>query len=371
MGGIFTPCGAGRPSWVGYYIWTRGDLMAIKRVPIAVFVEYLAWCLANKCGYIMGAYGQDPKQWPKTSWWFTQYSGSQRTKAFYWRDPAPLVHDCNGLAEGCYHKETGVNINARARNNYATWCNPKGSGKIPAAKRVPGAAVFIHNGSYISHVGFLWKPVTAGALSGDWWVIEARGVMYGCVKTKLYSRGWNRWGWMTKYFDYAADAQAETPALEFGARTLAMGDTGDDVKQLQLALITLGYSCGKWGADGEFGSATRNAVKALQKDAGIAVDGVAGPNTYAAINDRLPESGDDLAGGPEATPAQLVAISGGDAWVRTQPDTGGAKMGVAKAGDRLPYRGETSASGWLAVTLDGEDGWVSGKYGKVVQGMKK
>lgn len=340
--------------------------MAIKRVPIGIFVNYLVWCLEHKCGYIMGAYGQNPKQWAKDSWWFTQYSGEQRKKALYWREHAPLVHDCNGLAEGGYQAETGVNINARARNNYGTWCNPKGSGRIPAKYRVPGAAVFIHNGSYVSHVGYLWKPVNAGNPSGDWWVIEARGVMYGCVKTRLYERGWNRWGWMTKYFDYdSTDTKPIQDAQEFGHRTLAMGDTGDDVKALQLALITLGYSCGKWGADGEFGSATRNAVKAFQLDARITVDGVAGPQTFKAINERLPESGDDPTEPPAEAPRQLVEIVDGDAWVRTQPNTGGAKLGVAKRGDKLPYRGETSESGWIAVDLDGEDGWVSGKYARV------
>lgn len=342
--------------------------MAIKRVPVGVFVNYLVWCLENKCGYIMGAYGQDPKKWSKTSWWFTQYKGDQLKKALYWRGHAPLVHDCNGLAEGGYQAETGVNINARARNNYATWCSPKGTGKIPAKQRVPGAAVFIHNGSYISHVGFLWKPVAAGKPSGDWWVIEARGVMYGCVKTKLSARGWNRWGWMTKYFNYdGVGAEAAPDALEFGQRTLKQGHTGDDVKALQLALITLGYSCGKWGADGEFGSATKNAVKAFQKDAGLTVDGVAGPKTFAAINALLPESGEEPGEPPAEAPGQMVEIVGGDAWVRTQPNTLGAKMGVAKRGDRLPYRGERSEFGWLAVDLDGEDGWVSGKYAEVIQ----
>jgi len=340
----------------------------IKRVPIGVLVNYLAWCLENKCGYIMGAYGQNPKKWSKTSWWFTQYKGEQRKKALYWREHAPLVHDCNGLAEGGYQAETGVNINARARNNYATWCSPKGSGRIPAKYRVPGAAVFIHNGSYVSHVGFLWKPVDGGKSAGDWYIIESRGVMYGCVRTRLYERGWNRWGWMTKYFDYDdAGAEPAPDVPEFGHRTLALGDNGDDVKALQLALITLGYSCGKWGADGEFGLATRNAVKAFQKDAGLTVDGVAGSQTFKAINERLPESGDDPVDPPAGAPGQQVEIVGGDAWVRTQPNTGGAKLGVVKMGDKLPYRGERSESGWLAVDLDGEDGWVSGKYAEVIQ----
>lgn len=233
---------------------------------------------------------------------------------------------------------------------------------------MPGAAVFIHNGSYVSHVGYLWKPVAEGDLSGDWWVIEARGVMYGCVKSRLYARGWNRWGWMTKYFNYDGAGSVPVPDVpELGHRTLAMGDTGDDVKQLQLALIALGYSCGRWGADGEFGKATRSAVRAFQTDAGLAADGVAGPQTFKAINALLPESGDDPAETPEPAPRPLVEIVGGDAWVRTQPNDKAAKLGVAMQGDRLPYRGERSESGWLAVELDGEDGWVSEKYAEVIQ----
>ena len=334
--------------------------MAIQRVPINVFVNYLVWCYQHKCGYIMGAYGQDPKRWSKDSWWFQQYNGEQLRKALWWREHAPLVHDCNGLAEGGYQAETGVNINARARNNYATWCSLKGTGRIPAKHRVPGAAVFIHNGSYVSHVGFLWKPVTAGKPSGDWWVIEARGVMYGCVKTRLYARGWNRWGWMTKYFDYAPQEVAEA-----GPRFPVYGDNSDDVKALQLALITLGYSCGKWGMDGEFGPATSNALQAFKKDAGLGVNCVVDQKTMDALNARLPESGDDPVDLPAEAPAQLVEIVGGDAWIRTQPNDKAAKLGVAMRGGKLKYRGETSASGWHAVDLGGEDGWVSGKYARV------
>ena len=334
--------------------------MAITKVPISRFVDYIQWCLEHKCGYIMGAYGQDPKKWAADSWWFTQYSGEQRKKALYWRENAPLVMDCNGLAEGCYLKETGVNINSRARNNYSSWCSPKGSGKIPAAYRVPGAAVFIHNGSYISHVGFLSKPVDADRPEGDWWVIEARGVMYGVVKTKLNSRGWNRWGLMTKYFDYLEAGQGDAPKYEFGHREMSKGDTGADVKALQEALISLGFSCGKWGADGEFGSATRSAVVAFQTANNLAADGFVGPKTVAAINALLPESGEEPE--PHADPAKpQVKVTGGSVYLRTLPSTSGAIRAVVHLGDLLPSAGDT-VNGWFPVVRDGEVCYISGKY---------
>lgn len=182
--------------------------MAIKRMPIGIFVDELEAALNRKDGYIMGSRGQDPKGWKKTSWWFTQYSGKQKTQALYWRENAAHVWDCNGMSEGIYEKWSGVNINSKARYNYSKWCDPKGKGDIPTKYRVPGAAVFIHSSKagYITHVGYLYKPVNPADPTGDWFVIEARGVMYGVVKTKLSQRGWNRWGLMTKYFDYGNTA---------------------------------------------------------------------------------------------------------------------------------------------------------------------
>jgi len=49
-------------------------------------------------------------------------------------------------------------------------------------------------------------------------------------------------------------------------------------------LIKAGYSIGKAGADGIFGTATERAVRALQSDYKIAVDGVVGPDTRAALS---------------------------------------------------------------------------------------
>ncbi len=76
---------------------------------------------------------------------------------------------------------------------------------------------------------------------------------------------------------YDDDAPRATPADD----TLEQGDSGDAVKALQKRLIELGYMNGT--ADGDFGSATKAAVKLFQKQAGLTADGVAGPGTQSAL----------------------------------------------------------------------------------------
>lgn len=59
------------------------------------------------------------------------------------------------------------------------------------------------------------------------------------------------------------------------------GSRGEDVKTLQAQLNALGYDCGT--VDGIFGAKTYNAVVKFQKDRGLAVDGIVGKNTWAAL----------------------------------------------------------------------------------------
>ena len=59
------------------------------------------------------------------------------------------------------------------------------------------------------------------------------------------------------------------------------GDNGTAVRKLQDRLISLGYLAGK--ADGKYGPGTELAVRAFQKEAGLWVDGIAGPNTLSRL----------------------------------------------------------------------------------------
>lgn len=81
---------------------------------------------------------------------------------------------------------------------------------------------------------------------------------------------------LTKYDDVFADKKpAETRP------TLRRGDRGQDVVHLQTRLAAMGYSVGK--IDGIFGIKTLEAVKAVQIDKGLAVDGIVGAKTWAVV----------------------------------------------------------------------------------------
>ena len=97
-----------------------------------------------------------------------------------------------------------------------------------------------------------------------------------------FARGYNGPGYRTnRYDEKMADA-----AARHGGRVaptdgmLRLGAKGGRVRELQRLLIRAGTSL---VADGDFGPATRDAVRHFQRINGLAVDGVAGPETMAAL----------------------------------------------------------------------------------------
>lgn len=103
--------------------------------------------------------------------------------------------------------------------------------------------------------------------------------------------------------------------------TLYWGDQGAAVRDLQRELLDLGYDLGAWGADGDFGNATWDAVVSFQEDHGLTpVDGSPGPETRAAI---------DLASGNEYPPvwwSHLVVNDDGWPGPESAPESGRAPL---------------------------------------------
>jgi hypothetical protein len=67
------------------------------------------------------------------------------------------------------------------------------------------------------------------------------------------------------------------------ARILQRGHTGADVRRLQELLARAGFDPG--AVDGIFGPATDGAVRRFQQSRGLAVDGLAGPDTMRALGE--------------------------------------------------------------------------------------
>ena len=95
-----------------------------------------------------------------------------------------------------------------------------------------------------------------------------------------------------------------TPAMTANKRytQLAFGDSGNNVRKLQNALIDLGYMP-KGSADSQYGYQTYNAVKAFQRANGLTADGVAGPITLTHLYENPAVIGVTVATAvPTATP---------------------------------------------------------------------
>ena len=87
------------------------------------------------------------------------------------------------------------------------------------------------------------------------------------------------------------DTEPDTPddgddteeEFELTLKMIRKGDSGSEVKAMQLLLIGYGYSCGNYGADGICGVMTDNAIRAYQRAKGLEQDGICGPITWASL----------------------------------------------------------------------------------------
>ena len=150
-------------------------------------------------------------------------------------------------------------------------------------------------------------------------------------------------------------------------KCLSKGSKGPEVKEMQKALIKAGYSCGSFGADGDFGSGTEKAVRAFQKDAGLLVDGIYGPKTKAALKkkntpkkkkvDPAQSFDKNLAGTYKVTASALNLRAGANTSkniIETMPK--GTKVQC------YGYYTETKGVKWLYIAHGNATGYASSKY---------
>jgi murein DD-endopeptidase MepM/ murein hydrolase activator NlpD len=135
-----------------------------------------------------------------------------------------------------------------------------------------------------------------------------------------------------------------------GSRVMRIGDRGWDVAAMQYLLQRAGHGPGR--ADGIFGPLTDEAVRRAQAGAAIATDGLAGPETIAALRRRT---------GSPGTPVRfLLPVAGpiGDGF--GAPRNGYRHQGIDFP---VPY-GTTVAAAGVGTTIYA--GYNSGGYGNLV-----
>ena len=344
----------------------------------------------------------------KTSQYPSHY-GSSRT-ARYKQDIAnnEVVCDCIGGAKGYAWSGGGQSMLAAIGTDKAVsssygshGCPDKGANGMFTYAKSKGCA-WGTIGTLPEIIGLaLYKDGHVGYYVGGGYAVEWQGFAYGCVKTKVSKRPWTHW-YQLPFIDYGTGAitgdgsasgqvtgkPADTAATEYtlGSRTLQKGSKGTDVKTLQEILLQVGCELPKYGADGDYGSETLTAVTAFQRNNGIKADGIYGSETHAKLMDVVaekdgaqpeapgqgeqpsqPTQGDAPVVQPDVSTPRSVTIvcSSGTVNIRTGNDTKYARITAVKSGAPFPWIA-TAVNGWHAVVVNGQVGWVSGQYSKLV-----
>ena len=183
-----------------------------------------------------------------------------------WNLPVRM-YDCRGFTYWVL-QQVGVTISGGGcTSQWNTKTNWVIRGPINEMPKDRVCCVFTGNDKTKEHTGLYL---------GDGSTVEcSAGVQY-------FSTMKSKW----KYYAIPAGLYEDTPTPQptTDKPTLRKGDSGEYVQLLQTTLIQRGYSCGSYGADGKFGSATLEAVKKFQLDHGLNMDGIVGQETWKALD---------------------------------------------------------------------------------------
>ncbi len=102
---------------------------------------------------------------------------------------------------------------------------------------------------------------------------------------EIYTRGYYNYPWDC-VLRYTEEEQETERAAEYAAVELPVlqrGDTGEAVRAMQILLRGRGFGVGWYGADGEFGAATEDGLRAFQRVKTEETDGVCGERTWSRL----------------------------------------------------------------------------------------
>lgn len=180
-------------------------------------------------------------------------------------DGAPVrMYDCRGFTAWLL-RQTGLDLTGGgATSQWNTTANWAQRGEISSMPDLV-CCVFQRKDGKMLHTGM--------HLGGGRIIHCSHNVQEG----KTTDRAWTHYGIPVGLY-----APEDIPATH---KTVRRGAQGEDVRQLQISLVSWGYDPGE--PDGIFGKKTEAAVKAFQKAQGLTADGVCGPKTWAALTEDV------------------------------------------------------------------------------------
>lgn len=267
------------------------------------FVDKLVDVAKNyKTLYVMGCFGApmsdaNKKRYTKNHTYNTQ---AKRTAMINSATSDTFGFDCVNLLKGVLWGWNGDKSKTYGGAKYATKGVPdtNADGMIKLCRDVTTDFSKIEVGEAV------WCTGHIGVYIGNGLAVESTPAWKNCVqitavknigtKSGYVARNWTKHGKLP-YVEYdvksdsAVKIEPETTKPKpkkmctVEIEMLEKCAENSTVKALQTLLIGYGYSCGKYGADGDFGSDTLKAVKAYQDAKDLEADGVVGPATWSKL----------------------------------------------------------------------------------------
>jgi peptidoglycan hydrolase-like protein with peptidoglycan-binding domain len=206
---------------------------------------------------------------------------------------------CDIFVDWLFYKSFGLDdalrLLCQPKKSYGAGCQYsynyyKNAGRVGKEPKVGAQIFFVNPNGKIYHTGIVYKfddtyvYTIEGNTSSDAGVVENGG----SVEKKKYKLNYTR----IKGYGYP-DYDEEPIVVK--KNYLSKGDEGKDVVLMQTMLIYCGYSCGKSGADGNFGLNTDVALRAFQKDNNLTVDGKYGNASKTALTAKYQQKQNQVA----------------------------------------------------------------------------
>ena len=149
-----------------------------------------------------------------------------------------------------------------------------------------GDIIFFDYGDGINHQGIVVAITNTNVITVEG---NVNGMVQQCqhALSANYIAGYGRPCWEL-YSDDSGPVEEQKPAetnchVEVDVPIIRYGDTGFHVALMQIILIGRGFSCGSYGADGDYGDRTQEALVTFQTAKGLEADGVCEENTWREL----------------------------------------------------------------------------------------